>query len=236
MKSVEDLKYFGKPTSDVTLNSEGKKYSKKIRGTVMAELRVEVGIIGIIKLLLKARKETNRGKALDWSSIKERGIANQRFLNFLIAQMSTVKALADIVGKDKASSILRRGFDKAVDITSPIYPSPEDFKACGDGFSAFREYMKQRFTAGHVNASDLEIVEDSPRALAINVKYCHQCEVAKKLGDHSLCYSVSCYGEEVYMSKTLPELGARFKRTGTLSTGAPMCDFRFELVNKSNAV
>ena len=234
MKKVEDLKNYGKPMSDVNLSSEGKKHSKKITRTVIAELRREVGIIGIMKLLLKSRKETNRGKALDWSSVKERGITNQRFLNILITQMSTVKALADIVGKDKASSILRRSFDQAVDITSPIYPPPEDFKACGDGFGAFKEYMKQRFTASHVNASDLDIVEDSPRALAVNVKYCHQCEVAKKLGDPSLCYSVSCYGEEVYMSKALPELGARFKRTGTLATGAPMCDFRFELVSKTD--
>jgi predicted hydrocarbon binding protein len=234
MKKVEDLKNYGKPMSDVSISSENKKYSKKITRTVIAELRREVGIIGIIKLLLKSRKETNRGKALDWSSLKERGMTNQRFLNYLITQMATVKAMADIVGKDKASSILRRSFDNEVDITAPIYPPPEDFKACGDGFVAFSKYIKQKFTASHVNASELDIVEDSPRALVVNVKYCPHCEVAKKLGDPSLCYSMSCYWEEVYMSKALPELGALFKRTGTLSTGAPVCDFRFELVSKTD--
>jgi len=232
MKKVEDLKNYGIPMSEVNISSESKKYSKKITSVVIAELRREVGIIGIIKLLLKSRKEANRGKALDWSSLEERGITNKRFLNYLITQMATVKALADIVGKDKAASILRRSFDQAVDITAPIYPTPEDFKACGDGFGAFRKYIKQQYKASHVNVSELDIVEDSPGAFAVNVKYCPRCEVAKKLGDPSLCYSVSCYWEEVYMSKALPELGARFKRTGTLATGEPVCDFRYELVSK----
>ena len=56
MKKVEDLKNYGKPMSDVSISSENKKYSKKITRTVIADLRREVGIIGIIKLLLKSRK------------------------------------------------------------------------------------------------------------------------------------------------------------------------------------
>jgi len=236
MKKVEDLKNYGKPLSDVTLSSEGKKHAKRITSTATAELRRELGIIGIIKLLLKSRKETNRGKALDWSSLNERGITNQRFLNVLIKETAIGMALADIVGKDKASNIIRRSFDQAVDITAPLYPPPEDFKACGDGFGAFRKYMKQQFTA-HVNArlQELDIVEDSPRALAVNVRYCTWCEVAKKLGDASVCYFGHCYWDEVYFPKALAELGARFKRTGTLATGAPMCDFRFELVSKTDS-
>jgi len=233
MKKVEDLKNYGKPLSDVSLSSEGKKHSKRITSAAMAELRRELGIIGIIKLLLKSRKETNRGKALDWSNLDERGMSNKRFLNVLITETATGKALADIAGKDNASNILRRSFDRAVDVTAPLYPSPEDFKSCGDGFDAFKKYMKQEFLA-HVNAhlQDLDIVEDSPRALAVNVRYCVWCEVAKKLGDPSVCYFVHCYWDEVYFPKALAELGGRFKRTGTLATGAPVCDFRFELVSK----
>ena len=236
MKKVEDLKNYGKPLSDVNLSSEGKKHAKRITSAVTAELRRELGIMGIIKLLMKSRKETNRAKALDWSSLNERGMTNHTFLNVLIRETATGKALADIAGKDKASSILRRSFEQAVDITAPLYPSPEDFKACGEGFDAFRKYMRQEFLA-HVNArlQDLDIVEDSPRALAVNVKYCTWCEVAKKLGNPSVCYFVHCYWDEVYFPKALAELGGQFKRTGTLATGAPVCDFRFELVSKGEA-
>jgi hypothetical protein len=234
MKKVEDLKNYGKPLSDTLLDSEGKKHSKKITNAVTAELRREVGLTGLIKLLLKSRKEINRGKALDWSSFNERGMTNRRFLNVLITQTATGKALADIAGKDKASDMLRKSLDKAVDITAPLYPGVEDFKACGDGFGAFRKYMREQFLA-HVNTrlQDLDIVEDSPRALAVNVRYCLWCEVAKKLGDPSVCYSESCYWDEVYFPKALAELGGRFTRTGTLATGAPVCDFRFELVSKT---
>jgi len=233
MKKVEDLKNYGKPLSDVMLDSEGKKHSKRITSTVISELRRELGLIGIIKLMLKSRKETNLGKALDWSSINERGMTNRRFLNALITQTAAAKALADTVGKDKASNMIRGSLDQTVDITAPLYPPPEDFKACGDGFGAFRKYMKEQFKA-HANAhlQELDIAEDSPRALSVNVKYCLWCEVAKKLGDPSLCYPGSCYWDEVYFPKALAELGGRFTRTGTLATGAPVCDFRFELVGK----
>jgi hypothetical protein len=236
VKKVEDLKNYGKPLSDVNLSSEGKKHSKRITSAAISELRRELGLIGIIKLLMKSRKETNRAKALDWSSLNERGMTTHTFLNVLITETATGKALADIAGKDKASKMLRRSFDRAVDITAPLYPSPEDFKSCGDGFDAFRKYMKQEFLA-HVNArlQDLDIVEDSPTVLAVNVKYCVWCEVAKRLGDASLCYFTHCYWDEVYFPKALAELGGRFKRTGTLATGAPMCDFRFELVSKGKA-
>ena len=235
MKKVEDLKNYGKPLSDVNLSSEGKKHAKRITSTVVAELRRELGLIGIIRLMLKSRRETNRGKAQDWSSLNERGMTDRRFLNVLITQTAAGKALADIAGKDNASNILRRSFDQAVDVTAPLYPSPEDFKSCGDGFGAFRKYMKQEFLA-HVNAclQELDIAEDSPRAFAVNVRYCVWYEVAKKLGDPSLCYYESCYWDEVYFPKALAELGGRFKRTGSLATGAPVCDFRFELVSKTD--
>jgi len=233
MKKVEDLKNYGKPLSDVMLGAEAKKYSRRIRRTLIAELRRELGLIGIMKLMLKLRKEINRGKTQDWSSLYEHGVTNRIFLNDVIRQMAAGKALVDMVGKDKASDIFRRILDQTADIGATILPSAEDFKACGDVVGSFKEYGKAMMAATvQSGLQEIELVEDSPRALAFNVKYCVWCEVAKKLGDPSICYFTSCYGDEVFFPKAVAAGGGRFTRTGTLATGAPVCDFRFELVSK----
>lgn len=236
MKKVQDLKDYGKALSDIMLESENKKQKKRVTRIILAEVRRGLGLLNMMKLMLKLRVEINRGKTQDWSSLSEHGMTNQRFLDLLITQMAAMKALADMVGKEKASNISRRILDRTSDVTATIYPSAEDFKACGDGFGAFRKYLKEQYVANaNAGLHELEIVEDSPRAIAVNVKYCVWCEVAKKLGDPSLCYFASCYGDEVYFPKALAELGGRFTRTGTLATGAPMCDFRFELVSKTDS-
>ena len=235
MKKVEDLKNYGKPLSDVNLDSEGKEHAKKITSAVTAELRRELGIIGIIKLLLKSRKETNRGKAQDWSSLNEHGMTNRIFLNGVIRQMASGKALADMVGKDKASDIFRRILNQTADVAATILPSAEDFKACGDVVASFKEYGKAMFAASkQAGLLEMEIVEDSPRALAYNVKYCVWCEVAKKLGDPYLCYFTNCYADEVIWPKAVAAAGGRWTRTGTMATGAPVCYTRFELVSQTN--
>jgi len=235
MKKVQDLKNYGKPLSDVMLGAEAKKYSKGMRKTLIAELRRELGLIGIMKLMLKSRKEINRGKALDWSSLNEHGMTNKIFLNDVIRQMAAGKALADMIGKDKASDIFRRILNQTADISTTLFPSAEDFKACGDVVASFKEYGKAMFAASkQAGILEMEIVEDSPRALALNVKYCVWCEVAKKLGDPYLCYFTNCYADEVIWPKAVAAAGGRWTRTGTMATGAPVCYNRFELVSQTN--
>ena len=75
---------------------------------------------------------------------------------------------------------------------------------------------------------EMEVVEDSTRALAFNVTYCAWHEVAKEFGDPYLCYPSTCYGDEVSIPMVLDRVGYRFSRRGTLATAAPVCDFRFE--------
>ena len=61
-----------------------------------------------------------------------------------------------------------------------------------------------------------------------NYKYCVFREVANEFGDPYLCYPSSCYYDEVWIPRFATEGGWKFKRTGTLATGAPVCDFRLE--------
>jgi len=62
------------------------------------------------------------------------------------------------------------------------------------------------------------------------VKYCAWHEVSKEFGIPSLGYAARCYVDEVFFNKAMPQQGISYHRTGTLATGAQVCDVRFEFI------
>ena len=141
-----------------------------------------------------------------------------------------MKVLADMLGMEKASEVYRRIWDRAAcDIMASVFGSVEDFKACGDAFKSFKEFWKANDAANErTGLYEVEIVEDTDDVFVCNTKYCAWREVASEFGDPNLCYSANCYLDEVWIPRFGTEGGWEFKRTGTLATGAPVCDFRFE--------
>jgi hypothetical protein len=141
-----------------------------------------------------------------------------------------MKALADMLGMERASEVYRRIWDRtAYDLSTSGFPSVEEFKACGDVFKSFKKYWKAANAANErAGLHEVEIVEDTDDVFVCNYKYCVWREVANEFGDPYLCYPASCYPDEVWLPRFATEGGWEFKRTGTLATGAPVCDFRFE--------
>lgn len=224
---VEDLKNYGRGFIDIKPDPDK---MKQMRKAMSEELRRELGLINMIKLMWRMRKETKRMKNLDWSGLMERGLADRKFLDGLIQSIAPMKALVGIIGMEKASDIYCRVWDKmAYDLVASMYPSVEEFKACGDAFECFKEYAKALNTTNERDGlHEIEIMEDTDDVFAFNVKYCVWHEVAKRFGDPYLCYPSSCYGDEVFFPEVCAQAGFRFKRTGTLATGASVCDFKFE--------
>ncbi len=74
---------------------------------------------------------------------------------------------------------------------------------------------------------EAEVVEDTDDVFQLNVTFCAWAEVARVLGDPYYCYYSTCYGDEVFFPHLCKKAGFEFKRTGTLSQGASVCDFRF---------
>jgi hypothetical protein len=224
---VEELRNYGKGFGEIMTAPE---FVKRTSKTMRREFRRELGLIGLLKMGLRMRKEARRMKKHDWSRLRERGFTDQGFLDWLIESMAAMKALADMLGMERASEVFRRIWDRtAYELMALLYPSVEEFKACGDAFKSYKEYTK----AGNaVNERDglheVEIAEDTDDVFVYNIKYCVWREVANEFGDPYLCYPSSCYSDEVWMPRVATEGGWEFKRTGTLATGAPVCDFRFE--------
>jgi hypothetical protein len=224
---VEDLTNYGKGAVDIMTDPEVLKRGRKL---VMREFRRELGLIRMLKMGWRMRNEAKRMKKHDWSRLRERGFTDQRFLDWLIESTAVMKALADMLGMERASEVYRRIWDRtAYDMATSGFPSVEEFNACGDAFKSFKEYMKAGNAANErAGLHEIEIVEDTDDVLVCNYKYCVWREVANEFGDPYLCYPSSCYSDEAWMPRFAREGGWKFKRTGTLATGAPFCDFRFE--------
>ena len=224
---VEDLRYYGKGAVDIMSDPELMKGISKV---MMREFRRELGFISLLKMGWRMRKEAKRMKKHDWSRLRERGLTDQGLLDSLIEDIAVMKALAEMLGMERASEVYRRILDRiAYDYITVAMPSIEEFKACGDAFKSFKEYFKAGNAANeHAGLYEVEIAEDTDDVFVYNIKYCAWREVANEFGDPYLCYPASCYSDEAWMPRFATEGGWEFKRTGTLATGAPVCDFRFE--------
>lgn len=232
---VEDLKNYGKGLLNAVPDPEALKRQKQTGEIIREELQRELGHGGYHELMSRMKVDVERMKHHDWSVLRKRGLNNHGFVEGVIRRMALVKCLADIVGMDRASEIQCKLLEKTIyESMAPMWPSVEDYYACGDFFKAFRQYtrvaMMENERAGlHV----VEMAEDSPAALAFNVKYCVWHEVARAFGDPYLCYPSTCYGDEVTIPKVLGKAGPQycFKRKGTLAQGARLCDFRYEVIS-----
>ncbi len=229
---VEELRNYGKGLMDSMPDPEMIEREGKMRRRMHQELERELGRTGATELMSRMKEEAEHMKAQDLSSLKKRGLRDQRFIESVIKRIALMKALADMIGMEKASALQCRLVENTIwELMSPMWPSVDDYKRCGNFFEAFKKYgMAAMVANARAGLHDVEIVEDSPTALAYNVKYCVWHEVAKLFGDPYLCYPSTCYGDEVTIPRVLSQAGCRFKRAGTLAQGAPVCDFRYELL------
>jgi len=231
---VEDLRNYGKGLLDAVPDPELVRRQRKMSTVVDEELGRELGHDGAPELMSRVKDEVGRMKSQDWSVLRAHGLRDERFVAGVVRRIALMKCLADMVGLEKASAIQCRLLEKTIyELMMPSWPSVEDYLACGDFFLAFRQYTRVTMAA---NLRDglhaLDIVEDSETAFAFNITYCVWHEVAKAFGDPYLCYPSTCYGDDVTIPKVLGKAGPqyRFRRAGTLAQGAPVCDFRYEVV------
>ena len=227
---VEDLRNYGKGLMDSVPDREGLQRWREISKAMQEELRRELGNNGVERLNSETVRQAELMKARDWSILKDHGLVNESYIGKIIERIAMMKALADMVGMERAAEIQCRLLDMSMyDLMAPTFPTAEDYEACGDYFYAFREYSKASYAANvRAGLHELEIIEDTPSVLSFNITYCAWHEVAKAFGDPYLCYPSTCYGDDAYISKSLAGSGCSWKRTGTLATGAPVCDFVFD--------
>jgi len=235
---VKDLKNYGKGLLDSEPDPKMIEREGNTRMIIRQELERELGQTVTRELMSAVKKETEQMKFRGLSVLSNHGLRDERFIESIIKRIALMKALSDVVGIERASAIQCKLVEKTIwELMSPMWPSVEDYKSCGNFFEAFREYSKSTMAANvRAGLHDMEIVEDSPSALAYNIKYCVWHEIAKSFGNPYLCYPSTCYGDEVTIPRVLDKTGCRFRRAGTLAQGAPVCDFRYECLDEDFAI
>jgi len=230
---VEDLRNYGKGLKDSTPDAQGAKKMMQSRKVLRSELRKELGWFGRLRLIGRTKRDVKEARLMDWAVLKQHGLTDQSVIDGIVQRIALMKNLVSLVGMERATQIQCSLLDKTMyDLMMPLMPTIDDYRACGDFFEAFKAYDKASYEANvRAGLHRMEIVEDTPKVLAFNITYCAWHEVAKDLGDPYLCYPSTCYGDEAYVPRALAGSGCTFSRSGTLATGAPVCDFRFEYVD-----
>lgn len=191
----------------------------------------EVGPFGLIKVIQRTNMEVGRMKARDWSALKAHGFDSPALLDMIVRNTASMRVLADMVGMDRTKRALGRLMEDTItERAAAMFVPIERFLECQDRFAGFRDYFRA-YTDASAREGVLEIrmKEDTDAVLAFDVTYCVWYEVARAFGDPALCYP-SCHNDDAFYPKAGARLGFRFTRTGTLASGAPVCDFRFERV------
>jgi hypothetical protein len=234
---VEDLKNYGRGLLDSVSDPGGMGLGRRVKEVMREELQRELGHSGRAELMSRVEEAVQRMKAHDWSVLREHGLNDQKAIEGIVKRIALMEALAGMVGMAKASAIQCRLLDRTMyDLMSPMWPSAEDYEACGNFFESFKGYHKASMAANvRAGLHEIEWVEDSPTALAFDVRYCVWHEVAKAFGDPYLCYPSTCYGDEITIPRALDQTGYQFKRAGTMAQGASVCDFRYELLENADS-
>ena len=229
---VQELRNYGKGFVDIMTDPNEMKRMDRI---MSKEFRRELGLFGVIKMVWRVKRQTKQLKNHDWLNLKKHGLRDQKFLDSVIQSTLVTKVLTDMMGIEKASATFRSVWDRvAYDVMTSVFPTVEELKVCGDVFECLKEWMKAFHSANErAGVYETDMVEDSENVFAFNFKYCTHYEVAKELGEPYLCYPANCYPDEVIWPSMAREAGWRFSRSGTLATGAPVCDFRLERIKAS---
>ena len=231
---VENISNFGKGLVEISEDPDFKKLKNQMAMSLIKDLYTEIGLVGVVKMMWKARNEKNRMRHQDWSKVEEQGF-NKANLNYLIEDTAYMKVLVGMLGKIKACSLFSDFLEKTNRKLSSqkqnvlMIPANE-MESCSDTFIAFKEFIKAAEDAMEKEgAHKIDIVHDKDDTLAFNVNYCIAHEVAKKFGDPIYCYPW-CHIDDVALPKLGSQLGFKYERMGTLSSGAPLCDFKFSRI------
>ncbi len=234
---VEDLRNYGKGLKDSAPDAKGAEKMKQAGKVFRSELRKEMGWLGRFRLMGRTRGDLREARSMDWAVLREHGLTDRGVIEGIVHRIVLMKNLVDLVGMERATKIQCSLLDKTMyDLMTPLFPTIDEYEACGGFFEAFKAYSKASYDANvRAGLHRMEIVEDTPNVLAFNITYCAWHEVARGFGDPYLCYPSTCYGDEAYVPRALSGSGCTFSRSGTLAGGAPVCDFRFEYADRADS-
>jgi len=96
--NVENLKNYGKSHANMTLDPEKLKQMRKI---IFSDMRKDLGLIGMMKLMWKLRTANSHAENLDWLRLRENGLTDRKFLIRVVQRIVLMKTLSEMVEMKK---------------------------------------------------------------------------------------------------------------------------------------
>lgn len=234
--NVEKMTNYGKGIVESLSSREYKIIEKHMNVLMVSAFWKEFGLIGLIQIFYRLRNETKKLKEHDWYKLESKNVPREA-IEMTFQPIVLMKVLADMAGMDKAKAIITEVFEKTEEklskknfIVNMFLIPVKELKACKDRFVSFKDFTKATETAAiQERFHEAEFVEDTNDTFGFDVKYCAAHAVAKEYGNPAWCFPW-CELDDVVYPKVGAELGFRYKRTGSLATGASKCDFRYERI------
>lgn len=155
----------------------------------------------------------------------------------MVADLSQISILARreiearILGPVLRAFIREFGKEKTLKIVAAIIESiaketgAQLAQTLGD--NSLEAYARGHYLWTKEDALQMEIIAQSPKKFYFNVTRCRYAEMYKELGISEFGHLLSCGRDAALISGFNPQI--KLTRTKTIMSGAPYCDFRYEL-------
>jgi hypothetical protein len=224
---ILNLKNYGVSVAEAG-NKVPKEIQREVKGYLIRKLLHSMGLLGMLRFFINVKKEKKRIAQHSFKVLNKSDILVSGFTRDRINAAAMFSALSKALGQEKALGMQLEMIERfGYSLMSSIAPTAADLKACGNSFLAFKAYMKACNKANaSVGVHEIEEIEDSEDCYRFNVTYCAYHSIPDEVGLGATCLP-SCYADDVFFSKYCSQIGAEFKREGTIARGNKVCDFCF---------
>jgi fumarate reductase iron-sulfur subunit len=129
-----------------------------------------------------------------------------------------IKAFMEAFGREETLGVVEK-------VIKSLARQMGEFLKTVSGGDSLEHLQKAMTLFSQGGAHEIELLEASPKKVAMNITRCRYAEMYREHGLQELGVLLSCGRDFALMEGFNPRI--RFTRTQTIMEGAPFCDFRF---------
>jgi hypothetical protein len=219
---VQELPRYGQPLTFP------KQVQKKQIGIVLAAMRREYGLLGLIPLMFGVLREQRRIRRAYPDLVAEAGRIGPEVAQEFVLLTALFKVAARRDGREEAYAFLKEIFQAVAVHSMPAIYEIDELVACeGDAFENFKQFNVAMFEAMDEQGTwSTESVSDEGDHLRIKVSTCANVDLFTAVGCPELG-RLGCDHDLAGYPVILDRVDAEFRRPCTLASGGAYCDFNF---------
>ena len=225
---TKDLKNYGKSLLEM-MGSVPQEIQKEISDTSFSIMNKHLNSDDLKHFTAFLESEKKRMLRMNLSSVREKGLNSEEFIQQQIEWAASFSAISNIIGREKALNIHREITEKTYpNFFFYVFPTPQNLNEFDDPFNAFKEWFSAMMEANkNVGLFDYTIVENTDYVFQMDCIWCAWHEAYKHLGAEDACIPV-CYADDAFYPDYFQKTDIEYKRAKTMGWGNTCCDFRFE--------